>query len=433
MTHALLTSFFIALNGHSTPDELIHPLRRTYSPEADIGSLKKINEALPFCGCTEKEYFCLPSMNDTKTESMKKQLLLAGAWELLMCSCQSMMPLSIDYMLPAEISFPAELKKVAVVNNVPAYNEKDFLIRQEEKAATKTEGSSLTQFFRGDADRTTESLAEGLADGNYFEEVIICDSTLQTKGGGETNGQLTTEQVDRLSYELGADFLLALEDVQIKAVRKVEYSPVFQAYFGSTDLKVVPTVRIYLPGRRAGLHTVQSTDSIFWEEIGGSFEEAEARLISNKELVEQASEFAGSIPVKKMLPHWETASRILHTGGCVEMRDAAVYVRENNWSEALPLWRQVYEKAKGKKKMRAAHNLALGYEMQDNLQQALEWAKKAQELAFDADQVEQKKNTAEIDADEVPNYALESLYVTELEKRTSQMALLNTQMERFRE
>ncbi len=364
---------------------------------------------------------------------MNKQLLLAGAWALLMSSCQSIQPLSIDYMLPAEISFPAELKKVAVVNNVPAYHEKDFLIRQEEKVATPTQGPILTQFFRGDADRTTEALAECLADGNYFEEVIICDSTLQTKNSGETNGQLTGEQVEKLTYELGADFLLALEDVQIKAVRKVEYSPMFQAYFGSTDLKVVPTVRIYLPGRTTRLHTIQPADSIFWEEIGASFEEAEAQLISNQELVAQASEFAGSIPVKKMLPHWETANRILFTGGSVEMRDAAVYVREQNWTEALTLWEQVYEKAKGKKRMRAAHNLALGYEMLDNLPKALEWAKNAQQLAFDADKVEQKKKATGIEAAEVPNYALESLYVTELEKRTSQMALLHTQMERFHE
>ena len=33
-------------------------------------------------------------------------------------SCQTVEQLSIDYMLPAEISFPNELKRVAVVNNV---------------------------------------------------------------------------------------------------------------------------------------------------------------------------------------------------------------------------------------------------------------------------------------------------------------------------
>ena len=38
---------------------------------------------------------------------------------LIMNACQSVEQLSIDYMLPAEVSFPASLKRVAVVNNMP--------------------------------------------------------------------------------------------------------------------------------------------------------------------------------------------------------------------------------------------------------------------------------------------------------------------------
>ena len=34
----------------------------------------------------------------------------------LLAACQSIQPLSIDYMLPAEASFPATLRSVAVVN-----------------------------------------------------------------------------------------------------------------------------------------------------------------------------------------------------------------------------------------------------------------------------------------------------------------------------
>lgn len=38
---------------------------------------------------------------------------------LLLSSCQSLEQLSIDYMIPAEISFPPMLKRVAIVNNMP--------------------------------------------------------------------------------------------------------------------------------------------------------------------------------------------------------------------------------------------------------------------------------------------------------------------------
>lgn len=58
-------------------------------------------------------------------------LLLMGS--LLLGSCQSVEQLSIDYMLPAEVSFPATLKRVAVVNNMPNVPDNKLIISEEEQ------------------------------------------------------------------------------------------------------------------------------------------------------------------------------------------------------------------------------------------------------------------------------------------------------------
>ena len=42
--------------------------------------------------------------------------------------------------------------------------------------------------------------------------------------------------------------------------------------------------------------------------------------------------------------------------------DAAVYARDKQWNTAIGLWKQTYATQKGKKKMQAAYNLAVGYE-----------------------------------------------------------------------
>ena len=101
------------------------------------------------------------------------------------------------------------------------------------------------------------------------------------------------------------------------------------------------------------------------------------------------------------------------------MRDAAVYAKEENWSKAVELWKQTYETKKGKQKMYAAYNTALGYEMQDSIDTALEWALKAQTLA------------REIHDGTISYYIFISMYVDELEKRKEGMARLNMQMNRF--
>lgn len=122
-------------------------------------------------------------------------------------------------------------------------------------------------------------------------------------------------------------------------------------YYGTVDAKVYPTVSVYLPNRGTPMVTVNSKDSIFWEEAGnGPF--VQSHLISEEDVIKQASEFAGTIPVKKLLPYWKTAGRYLFCGGSVNMRDAAVYVREKQWETAIDLWKQTYATKKGRKRCR---------------------------------------------------------------------------------
>lgn len=94
-------------------------------------------------------------------------------------------------------------------------------------------------------------------------------------------------------------------------------------------------------------------------------------MIPDAQMLREASEFAGTIPVKQLLPFWKTGKRYLYTGGSVQMRDAAIFVRENSWDRAFELWEQVYNGTKKeKKKMKAALNIAVYYEMKDSLAKA---------------------------------------------------------------
>ena len=175
--------------------------------------------------------------------------------------------------------------------------------------------------------------------------------------------------------------------------------------------------------------TISAKDSIFWEETGnGPF--VQSHLINEEDLIKQASEFAGSIPVKKLLPYWKTANRYLFCGGSVIMRDAAVYAGDKKWGTAIELWKQTYATKKGKKKMQAAYNLAVGYEMQDSIATALDWALKAQAEARIVDGVD-KKDLTHLGKADLPYYVLTTLYVTELEERKAGLSRLNMQMQRF--
>ena len=244
---------------------------------------------------------------------------------------------------------------------------------------------------------------------------------------------LSKSEVESLIESLDVDFLIALENIQLRSLRKIEYLREWGVYAGTIDVKVYPTVKVYLPNRNGPMVTINTNDSIFWDYAAPSIAQAGAGLISETEILKEASEFAGTVPVKYMLPHWKTSSRYLFTSGSVNMRDAAVYVRENNWQQAIELWKQTYEKKKkGKQKMYAAYNVDLGYEMQDSIQAAEEWALKAQKEAYDIDKIEEKKEQGGIDISDVPNYFAVTRYLNELQERKEGMTRLNVQMERFK-
>lgn len=82
--------------------------------------------------------------------------------------------------------------------------------------------------------------------------------------------------------------------------------------------------------------------------------------------------------------------------------------------------------------MCAAYNIALGYEMQDSIDTALEWAIKAFNIAQEIDKMS-KEVTSDTSIENKPNYILTALYVNELQERKNSIDLLNVQMKRFDE
>lgn len=357
-------------------------------------------------------------------------LLLSGM--LFLSSCQSVEQLSIDYMLPAEVSFPPTLKRVAIVNNMPEVPDNKLIVSEEAKKKEENEIARLTNYYNGDARLTTEALAEALANENYFEEVVICDSALRSKDITPRESTLSREEASKLIQDLDVDFLIALENIQMRSTRKISYLRDWGAFYGTVDVKVYPTVKIYLPNRKGPMVTINNNDSIFWEEMGNGEASVRARLISENDLIKQASEFAGTVPVKRLLPHWKTANRYLFQGGSVNMRDAAVYAKEGNWAEAVQLWKKNFEAKKGKQKMYSAYNIAMGYEMQDSIDTATEWALKAQQIAREISKVD-KKEKDEISDSTISYYILISLYVDELQERKEGLTRLKAQMNRFNE
>lgn len=293
---------------------------------------------------------------------MKKVTLILSLAVFLFSACTTLQTISFDRLQAAEINFPDQVRRVGIVNDVPAVN-----------PMASSENDSLA-FLEADGRVAAEMLAQKIAASDYFDQVIICDSALRSKKDGQNlTYTLPQSKADELIRSLGVDVLFSIERVNVLLKK--------EGYWGYSEKMlqvplvdgiVSPVLVAYAYGRPSPMFTIAKTDTLCWE--------ANAKLTYEK-IARESAEYAADVLSERLLPQWDEQQRWYFDGGNVEMRDAGVYVRENNWDEATRLWQQVYETKKGKAKMRAAFNLALSCEMQDDFKRALEYLEEAASLA----------------------------------------------------
>lgn len=249
-------------------------------------------------------------------------------------------------------------------------------------------------------------LASALADSKYFNQVMICDSALNETDLAKRR-ILSSQEVMQLAEELDADIVFSLDLVNIQTERDEIFYPGLQGSWSVIKAKITPVLSLYIPGREEPMNVITKTDSLQWDA---------SMAPSDRQMQEEAASFSAYMLTQMLVPYWQQAERLYYDGGCVEMRDAAVCVRENDWQGAYDLWHSLYEQTRSKKlKVRSAINLALASEMQGDVMQAEKWLKEVED-----------KIVPGSDEDVVWKF-----YAGQLAKRIKEFPHLNSQMSRF--
>lgn len=308
----------------------------------------------------------------------------------LFSACTTLQTISFERLQAADVSYPDQVRTVGVINYAPQ---------------DKQERDSILGLWNGDGMVTVESLAREIAATDYFNQVVVCDSALRPVGMGNEE-ILPMSQADSLIQALGVDMLFAVEQVQIELKEGSLFHTELMMDVPAVDGVITPLVRAYVSGRNAPLFSISKTDTICW---------VVSPELTFGQIVQEASDFAATLPVSYLLPHWKEMNRYYFDGGNMEMRDAGVYIREQNWEGAAALWQKLHDGRKGKVKMRAAYNLALNYELQGDYERAKEYLDTALSLASEGSWEHQ----------------LIEYYRLQLDEQARENRMLQIQMKRF--
>jgi hypothetical protein len=301
---------------------------------------------------------------------------------LYLAACDTVRELSIEVLVPAEVTMPEYIQSVAFVNR--SYN--PWLARDPHDTLDRPPEDLFildtiinNKIFLGLFDALNTSPLFNLEDPAAFQFRRI-DSV-------RFPDPLSEEYLKSLADKINADALICLEGY--KATDSLgtwddwDYPWYDPNDYSLGDHRVVFYVegtilwRIYDILNGIIIDEFSETDTMKWSAYGYFIEEAVYEL---PEVVDGYREYAyqkGYDFGMRISPSWSQVRRFYFIAGNKTIRKAAEFAYEDHWDEAAELWKQESNSDNPKIAAKAAFNLALYSEKKDLLIPAIDWATKS--------------------------------------------------------
>lgn len=309
------------------------------------------------------------------------QLIFYCSIVVLISSCKTS-SIIVEVLKPAEITVPAEIKTLAVVNR--------SLAPKDDQVNTVIEGLLTGEGIfvdRQASERCVFGVADALSSSPRFKVTVPNGLNLKGTGTPRFPEPLQWNDVTNICKEYNADALILLETFDSNVSRrhgtrertkKVDDKEVkYIEHNANLDIGIEAGWRIYFPKGKRIIDQNVFTDYKYWDAKGKSKDEAKRRLPNPREAVKEAGHFAGTQYAFRISPMWVNVSRKYYIKGPDEFESAKYNVKSNDWDGAKRIWENYLNDPDPVIAGYATYNMALAYEINGDLDTALEFAKKA--------------------------------------------------------
>jgi hypothetical protein len=300
-------------------------------------------------------------------------LLLAG---LSACTVYNEYP--IEVYKPGEVAVPPSAENVALfyrnfkypADTMLHYYKRDY---QLIKAQNDPENLDSILVFT-----CLNELAQEFKTSNTFSEVRIFPYSSFDRHSADNLPQLPAELISKIASSSGSDVLIALET----------FSAFFSSYpeeFETPETNEVITASvwgIYDADTEKLMERKTFIDTLFWNGYDNQGKYMEGYQPPPRlNALQIAAAMAGENYAKRFRASWETVNRLYSVPPLPDFSDAAYYFEEGDWDRAIALWKKYAGDNDGKLAINARYNLALAYELKDQIATAEKWLDAAYDLA----------------------------------------------------
>jgi len=273
--------------------------------------------------------------------------------------------MNFNVMVPAAVNVPEHIKSVAMIDRTIA----------EDNVLNAIEGG-LTGEMVGEDKLATQIMMDGIH--SIMANSVILDFVRTPevfKGASSVSAAfpeaMDWETINRLCSKYNVDAIMAIEifDSDFIIIPKV-----------SQTVTVKTGIRMYDPAEQSIIDQYVFSHDMA---VGGSVHSIEAAIgsmLNKNAAIKEISYDAGQIYGRRISPSWYRVSREYYRKPKRDnnLAEGARMMEVNDWESARSaLLRAVDTGKKRKTRGRAAHNLAVVYEIEGNLAEAKSWAQTA--------------------------------------------------------
>lgn len=300
----------------------------------------------------------------------------------LLFSCKTNQ-LYINVMEPAPVTIPSYVKSVGIINRSIATDETKVFDEIEKVYTLES-----VDLDKDGALKAINGLADELLNNNRFTEVkTLNDIDFRTSRLEEFPTPLTWEIVSQICNETETNAIFSLEkfdtDTRVSySVNQVDIETPIGKIPGIEHVAQMETTvktgwRIYDPAEKIILDEYADAESVVNSGRGINPLVAAKALSGRKDAVKEVSTKAGHNYAFRILPYRIRVYRDYFVKGSDNFKIAKRKAQMGLWDEAGELWRKETANSKIKIAGRATYNMAIISEINGNVDEALQWARKA--------------------------------------------------------
>lgn len=278
--------------------------------------------------------------------------------------------ISFNVLTPAPITIPQDIQTIAIIDrSLPEDTDLNKIESILTLEGPKQERAARQQVMNG--------LKQSLSSEGRYNIIVTDEMLIGSASGSYLPEVLSWTIIDEMAAKHKSDVIVAIETFDSDFIMTGAKLPSTDSPgVGASGLATVKCgFRMYWPAERLLMDEYMFVHDMSWESSGPAILAAINTITIKNNAINNASLEAGTEYGQRVTPTRLRISRdyFKKGGGSNDLASGARMMQLNDWDKAIVDLKKATETGKIKSRGRAAHNLAVVYEILGDLQTAKEW------------------------------------------------------------